>query len=343
MIWPFRHKAEARYWLKAFSFYALAETSVQLIFFFIFNTFTRSEGSNIEYHLLMVMFHCMLIWPIWWVARAVRKQHIAVQVLANLAFAFVYGWCWFGPVQHVFSSAYNNLLDLTRPGVVHAGLSVDSSMHYSIINFQIVKHAFRLSWYYLAEYLYNYRSEEKKRIDLAVSNKELQLKLLKWHLNPSFYFRTISSLQQSAKEQPANAAASILLLAQVMEYVIYEARQPRVEMKREIAFLASYVQLISRHTSNTNAVILITGGEPGSLTIAPLLLAVVVDNIVVSSGNGPCIINMHIEGGRLELHSDSVNSLPSPPVLLQELYKERVTIHYSKEKGYRLSLELDAV
>ena len=60
------------------------------------------------------------------------------------------------------------------------------------------------------------RDEEKKKIELAVSNKELQLKLLKWHLNPSFYFKTIKHLQQSAAVKPSDATEPILQLAKVI-------------------------------------------------------------------------------------------------------------------------------
>jgi hypothetical protein len=237
MIPFFQDKAQTRYWLKVFALYALAEALVQLIFFFLFNTFENSGGSYLEYHGVMWLFHCVLIWPLWWVAWSVRNQKIWVQVLVNLAFFFVYSYSWFGPLQEAAAGLYNNLLDLTRPGNTVDGPTIDSSRHYSILNYQLLKHTFRLSWFYLANYFYHYKREEIKRIALAVSNRELQLRLLKWHLNPAFYFKTIHHLQQAAAIQPSNATEPILQLAKVMEYVIYEAREPQIEMRKEINLL----------------------------------------------------------------------------------------------------------
>lgn len=344
MLWPFRNKEETRYWLKVFGYYTLAEAAVQLIFFFIFNTFTRQEGSNVEYHLLMLVFHCLLIWPIWWVAQLVHRQPVYIQVLVNLAFAFIYGYFWFGPVQDLFAYLYNNILDLTQPEQEHSGPTLDSYMHFQILNYQIVKHAFRLSWYYLADYLHNYRSEEKKRIELAVSNKELQLKLLKWHLNPSFYFRTVKFLQGSAARRPDNASGPILQLAKVMEYVIYEARHQQVEMDREMDFLSSYVKLINQQLGKEDFIVL--GHETGNdkLKIAPLLLAGLVDNIMAASstqGTG-CTIRISTSGTELQLGVTGLRQGPGKTPLLDELYKGRYTENFSTDKGYQLSLRLHA-
>ena len=88
MLWPFHYKTEARYWIKVFALYAMAEAFVQLLFYFLFNTFGTDGGSNLEYHLIMWFFHCLLIWPVWWVAWSVRNQKVILQVVVNIAFFF---------------------------------------------------------------------------------------------------------------------------------------------------------------------------------------------------------------------------------------------------------------
>ena len=88
MIPFFQDKAQTRYWLKVFALYALAEALVQLIFFFLFNTFDNSAGSYLEYHGVMWLFHCVLIWPLWWVAWSVRKQKIFSTGIGQPGFLF---------------------------------------------------------------------------------------------------------------------------------------------------------------------------------------------------------------------------------------------------------------
>lgn len=344
MIWPFRHREERRYWFKIFGWYAVAEATVQVIFFFIFNTFTRSEGSNIEYHVLMLFFHCLLIWPIWWVARLVRRKPVMVQILVNLAFAFFYGYFWFGPVQDIFAFLYNHILNITRPGTRHTGSTIDSSMHYAILNYQILKHAFRLSWYYLADYFFNYRMEEKQKIELVVSNKELQLKLLKWHLNPAFYFKTIGYLKEEAAARPENAGEPILQLSKIMEYVIYDARQPQVEMEKELQFLSNYIGLINQQSQIGSKISFRYEKGNNRLLIAPLLLAGIVEDVAGKNINTRYSpeLTIALNNDQMELRIENIDRGPVHQPLLDELYKGKYMEEFSIAVGYRLTLQLNA-
>jgi Histidine kinase len=345
MVWPFLNKQEGRYWLGVLAWYAAAEACVQLLFFFIFHTFTSGGGSNIEYHFVMLLFHCLLIWPIWWVARAVRGQKSWIQVLVNLAFFFVYAYCWFYPIQDAVAVVYNNLQDITRPGSVHEGPTLDSYLHYTILNYQVLKHAFRLSWYYVADFLYYYRAEEKKKIELAISNKALELKLLKWHLNPDFYFKTLRYLQRSAAEHPAAATVPILQLSRIMEYVIYDAREPRIGMQKELQFLSNYVELLNRQQDNQLTISLAYTKGAAQVKIAPLLLAALIDQLKKSedhTGTGDCRISISFAEQEMQVSvTGPVQKLQVPP-LTAELYPDRYTVAYTPKKEFLLRIRLDA-
>ncbi len=344
MLWPLQNKSLTNYWLKVFALYALIEACIQLLFLLILNNFGERRISIPEYHLVMLFFQCLLIGPIWWVAWLVRKKKIIIQVIINLGFYIVYSVIWFGPVQDAIAFVYNNLQQITRPATDRQIPYLDRGYEYSFLNYQLLKHAFRLSWFYLANYFYNYRLEEKKRIELAVFNKELQLKLLKWHLNPSFYFKTINYLQQSAAVQPSNATEPILQLAKVMEYVIYDAREPQIEMKKEIQFLSNYIQLTNLQADNNMHIELEYEEGYEKLRIAPLLLAGLVDNIVSSvKGTEKTNCNIKMEFYKSEMNfsvNGIVGKLVTPP-LLNELYKGRFSEEYSPAKQYTLEIQLD--
>lgn len=340
------HTAKSSYWLKVFALYALIEACIQLLFLLILNNFGERRISIPEYHLVMLFFQCLLIGPIWWVAWLVRKNKIIVQVIVNLAFYVVYSITWFGPVQDAIAFVYNNLQEITRPVTDRQAPYLDRGYEYSFLNYQLLKHAFRLSWFYLANYFYNYRLEENRKTALAVSNKELQLKLLKWHLNPSFYFKTIKHLQQSAAVQPSNATGPILQLAKVMEYVIYEAREPQIEMKKEIQFLSNYIQLINKQPENKTPIRLECEEQQEPLKIAPLLLAGFVDNILSASPhamNGSYNIRIKFYGNELLFSVAGAAAKPAEPALLDELYRGRFTTEYSAEKIFNLRIHLDEV
>lgn len=263
--------------------YALVEACIQFLFFITLNNFGLQRISILEYHLVMLVFQCVLIWPIWWVAWAARKQPVVIQVLINVAFYALYSWCWFGPVQDAVAFIYNHFQELTRPVSDRQTPYLDRGNEYSFLNYQLLKHAFRLSWFYLAAFFYNYRREEKKRIELAVANKELQLKMLKWHLAPSFYFKTIDHLQKVSADKPINATGSILQLAKVMEYVIYEAKEKWVDVKKEIELLNNYSELLNQQ-NNLSFIGSTVTGDYEKLKISPLTLAGLIDKIGADEG-----------------------------------------------------------
>lgn len=354
MIWPFHHKAVANYWLKVFALYALAEACIQLLYFIVLNNFGTIRISILEIHLLMWFFQCLLIWSIWWVAWTVRKRKVVVQIIVNLAFYVVYSYCWFGPVQDAIGWLYNNLQELTRPVTDRQVAYLDRGNEYSYLNYQLLKHAFRLAWFFLAAYFYNYRLEERKRLELAVANKELQLKLLKWHLNPSFYFRTINHLRQVADEKPVNTTEPILQLAKVMEYVIYEAKEKLIDVKREINFLSNYIQLINQQPDNKVTFEMEVTGDHDKLKIAPLLLVGFIDKMAAGEDTGEkgvCKIQLQFSGNEIKLTMNGDSEKENAGLLLAEdplhtrlieLYPRRFSVGDPYTNGlFKLSLKLD--
>ncbi len=350
MIWPFSDKAGTNYWFKVFALYALTEACIQLLFFIVLNNFGQRPISLIEIHLLMWVFQCLLIWPIWWVAWSVRKTKIIVQVLVNLAFYIIYSYAWFGPVQGLIGPLYDSMITVTRAPADRIPAILDSGDQYSYLNYQLLKHAFRLSWFFLAAYFYNYRREDKKRLQLAVANRELQLKMLKWHLNPSFYFKTISHLQQVAKEKPGEAATPILQLAKVMEYVIYEAKEKLIDIKKEIQFLNNYTRLINQQG---NGVIFETdvSGEHDQLKISPLLLTGFVDRIAGDNeGRGKMVYTIQLQfSGNEMLTTIRRSEQGNKPILildgdikkrLDELYGGKFSVS-NEPNEFKLRLVLD--
>jgi LytS/YehU family sensor histidine kinase len=153
-----------------------------------------------------------------------------------------------------------------------------------------------------------------------VANKELQLKMLSWRLNPSFYFKTIDYLKQVAAVKPAAAAAPILQLSKVMEYVIYDAKETMVPVKKEMIFLENYIRLLNEQPGNNIFFHLTLHEENASFKIVPLLLTGVLDDI--KAGNNGTVkeqydITIHLlqnelrtairkqAGGEIVLHAAS--------------------------------------
>lgn len=278
---PFNDKLFTHYWLKVFGVYAITEACIQLLFNYVLNNFVPAQISNLEFHSVMWLFQCITIIPIWWIAYLARKKSLLTQVAVNLVFFFIYTWFWLDPVQQMIQSLHQHLQQITRPVSERILTPVDTSYIY-----QFVKHAFRLSWFFLADYFYNYQTEEEKRRQLAVANEELELKLLKWHLNPAFYFKTIAYLKELSLTHPASCTKPILHLAKVMDYVIYESREKLIDVSKEINFLNHYTELINHQKNYAAKFSIVTKGSYDKLKIVPLMLAEFIDSIITA--NGPC-------------------------------------------------------
>jgi sensor histidine kinase YesM len=242
MIWPLHDKTHTRYWLKVFGLYVLVEACIQLLFYYLINHYGQETFGNVEFHVIMWFFQCLLIWPIWWVAHALRKKSIALQLIGNLVFFVAYSYLWFYPVQQAIAFLHQHLQLLTRPEGQRLPTTIDNAADFNYVSYQFLKHAFRISWFFFANYFYHYRREESKRIQLDIANKELQLRLLKWHLNPDFYFKTIDYLKNLSATSPASCAKPILQLAHEMEHVIYGKKEKEIDISKEINFLNEYTQ-----------------------------------------------------------------------------------------------------
>lgn len=354
MLWAFRNKTGSGYWLKVFALYALAEACIQLLFLVILNNFGTARISIIEFHLVMWFFQCLMIWPIWWVAWLVRKRQLLIQIAVNIAFYVIYSYCWFGPVQDAIGYLYEHLQQLTRAEGDRQVPYLDRGYEYSYLNYQLLKHAFRLSWFYLAAYFFNYRLEKQKKMELAIANRKLQLGLLKWHLNPSFYFKTINHLREIAADNPINATGPILQLAKVMDYVIYEAKEKTIDAKKEFQFLRNYIQLINEQPGNNITFEMEIRGDHDKLKIAPLLLAGYIDRVIATDTAGKNrAFKIHIHFTGPEMKFEMSGDFPKETATLHlrddalqqrlnKLYPARFNISYSHgDSQFKLWIRLD--
>lgn len=348
MIWPFNDKTLRPYWLRVFALYAMTEAAIQISFNFTLNHFREIPISNIQFHTVMWLLQCLLIWPIWWVAKSVRQYSVMIQVVVNFLFFILYSYFWFGPVQFVVEQLHQSFQAITLPANERIPTPIDSSADITYLNYQFLKHCFRLSWFFLADYFYHYQKEEDKRFELATQNKELQIKLLKWHLNPEFYFNTIKYLQKLASKQPSYCTTPILQLAGVMEYVIYEAKEKSIAVSKELHFLKNYIELVNQQFGATQISVEIKG-DYDQLRIAPLLLTEIIDHFMsqptVSERHSKLLLQF--EGNRLQFVVSEENVVdkqvdPALLVRIRELYGSRCTIHPLRENELvNLTLLLD--
>jgi hypothetical protein len=116
-------------------------------------------------------------------------------------------------------------------------------------------------------------------VDQLQSDKlRLELDQLKSQIQPHFFFNTLNNLYALSLQGSPKTSVSIANLSGIMRYVLYEAREEKVLLAKEIAFMHSYLELERiRHNDDT---ILQFGvqGNPNGIMVEPLLFLPLIEN-----------------------------------------------------------------
>lgn len=125
----------------------------------------------------------------------------------------------------------------------------------------------------------------KSRIQSQQREQELQreklqseLKFLKAQIHPHFLFNTLNNLYGLARRNDQHTAPSILKLASLMRYILYECAAPTVPIATELHIIQDYIALEQLRYNDQLRVSLQVDLTHEQIPIAPLLLLPFVEN-----------------------------------------------------------------
>jgi two-component system, LytTR family, sensor kinase len=121
--------------------------------------------------------------------------------------------------------------------------------------------------------------EEKQRAQSLLQEKTVaELELLKSQVQPHFIFNALNNIYGSALKTSPETAQLISHLSNLLDYNLYESKQPFVPLLAEIAYIKHYIDLQkNRYGSKLDASVNIYD-ELNDLYIAPLLLLPLIEN-----------------------------------------------------------------
>jgi len=122
------------------------------------------------------------------------------------------------------------------------------------------------------------RLEVGRRMEVMEKEKSMaELTYLKAQINPHFLFNSLNSLYTQLELSPADAKGTLVSIADLLRYQLYECNADFIAVAKELAYLKNYFNLQSIRNDNCKATLLIEG-EYENLQIAPLLLIPFVEN-----------------------------------------------------------------
>ena len=87
--------------------------------------------------------------------------------------------------------------------------------------------------------------------DLERDNLEVQLKYLKYQINPHFFMNTLNNIHALVDIDPEEAKGCIVKLSGLMRYLLYEGDKPTIPLKKEIDSLNQYISLMKLRFSDS--------------------------------------------------------------------------------------------
>ena len=191
---------------------------------------------------------------------------------------------------------------------------------------------------------------DRKRIEtLQASQLKTELQFLKAQIQPHFFFNTLNNLYALILQKSKQAPEVVLKLSEIMEYIIYDAKEPRIRLLKEIGYIQNYIDLEKLRYGDKVSVQVDLQGDIEGKSVPPLLFLPFIENCfkhgAIDNNKLHVLIKFEITDSRL-LKFSVVNNyntfiqrtkkhgIGNPNVLrrLELLYKENFTLNTRTEK-----------
>lgn len=120
--------------------------------------------------------------------------------------------------------------------------------------------------------------EKKRAEDLQQIQLNTELNFLKSQIQPHFFFNTLNNLYALTLEKSDAAPTVVLKLSDIMQYVLYDVKEPLIRLYDEINYIQNYLDLEKlRYGERVNSKMNITGNID-EISVPPLLFLPFIEN-----------------------------------------------------------------
>ncbi len=234
----------------------------QVVYFYISNNANRIYFSVLDVSLIVVAFYIVYLYILPDYLRR-KKAGILVlsAVLLSVVLAVIYGWIMAEflhhgvmPIRFNFTWNYTNL-QYNRFFIALLGVLAGCFVKLGVD-----------------------RLEVGRRMEIMEKEKSIaELTYLKAQINPHFLFNSLNSLYTQLDLSPENAKDTLVAIADLLRYQLYECNADFITVAKELAYLENYFNLQRIRNDNCRASLIIEGNYQ-NLSIAPLLLIPYVEN-----------------------------------------------------------------
>lgn len=108
--------------------------------------------------------------------------------------------------------------------------------------------------------------------------KDQELVYLKKQIHPHFLFNTLNTIYGFALKQSKDTPDMILKLSNLLDYILYQVKKPKVNIQEEVMHIQEYIELEKVRFQDTLRVTFESSEINENLMIAPMLMIPFVEN-----------------------------------------------------------------
>jgi len=157
------------------------------------------------------------------------------------------------------------------PNIHHHGL-----MHYSLTTIYPAILAFGLSTSIRITDEWFKNERQKKEMENEKLTSELAF--LKSQVNPHFLFNILNNICSLARKKSDDTENAIIKLSQLMRYMMFESKDEKVSLEKEVEYLQNYIELQRMRISGKVEINFRVEGPVGQFMIEPMILIPFVEN-----------------------------------------------------------------
>jgi LytS/YehU family sensor histidine kinase len=122
-----------------------------------------------------------------------------------------------------------------------------------------------------------FKNDLQKR-ELENDKLSAELSMLKAQINPHFFFNVLNNICSLARSKSEETETYIIKLSQLMRYNIYEQKEDKVLLKKEVQFIEDYIDIQKMRLINTVEVVFNKTGNLNHYHIELMLLFPFIEN-----------------------------------------------------------------
>ena len=120
--------------------------------------------------------------------------------------------------------------------------------------------------------------EAQEKEELNKKNHQMELALVKSQLDPHFLFNTLNNIDVLILKDAEKASLFLNKLSDIMRFMLFETKDDKIELAKEITYIEKYIELQKIRTSNPNYVTVSIDIEDDTVLISPMLFIPFIEN-----------------------------------------------------------------